>query len=85
MTLWLPEQVLALHEGLLAQTLLISHSIVPLAADAVYPVLQLSVKASPVCPADVGLTDVESVTLWLPEQVLAKTKKLGYGQSKSMS
>ena len=70
-TLWLPEHVFTLHEGLLAQTLLISHSIVPLAADSVCPVLQLSVKESPVWPPEVGLTEVEPVIVWLPEHVLA--------------
>ena len=65
---------LPLQDGSLLHTLLPSQIIVPLAADAVYPVLQLSVKPSPVCPPDVGLTEVESVIVWLPEQVLTEIK-----------
>ena len=47
--------------GLLDQALLPSHSMLPLAAEGEYPVVQLSVKASPVCPAEVGVAEAEFV------------------------
>ncbi len=53
--------LLPIQDGSLLHTLLPSQIIVPLTADAEYPVLQLSVKGSPVCPPDVGLTEVESM------------------------